>query len=960
MITKEILENKQMDFNLFINRHIGSNNIEQKEMLHTLGYNNINSFINDTIPASLISVSDSTTALPQQEYEALENLKKLADKNKVFKNFIGFGFYESITPAVIKRNVLENPGWYTAYTPYQAEISQGRLEALLNFQQMIMDLTGFNLANASLLDEATSAAEAMAMARKINNDKSSIFFVDENAFPQTIEVIKTRAKYFDIEIQIGNINNLKNEMDNNQYFGVFLQNPNLYGEINDYSALINNIKQNNQKCVIIMACDILSLVLFKSPKTMGADIAIGSTQRFGVPLGFGGPSAAYIATSDENRRLMPGRIIGVSQDSKGKKALRMSLQTREQHIRREKATSNICTAQALLANMASFYAIYHGKEGLTAIANNIHKLSIILQHNLIKLNIKVLNQHFVFDTIVCELENISKINKKLEDNGYLAGNYKNKLFISLGETSTIEDIVNLIQIITDKNISQTELTNNIPNILNSYSNLFRKDNILTHPVFNSYHSETQMMRYLKYLENKDFSLVHGMIPLGSCTMKLNSASELEGLSWKHFANIHPFAPRYTTEGYLELINTLKEQLKSITGFDDISMQPNSGAQGEYAGLLAIRQYQKSINQEFRNICLIPKSAHGTNPATAQMMGLEVVVVQCDNQGNVDLIDVENKAKQYKDNLCCLMITYPSTHGVFEANIKHICSIIHENGGQVYMDGANLNALVGLVKTADLGADVSHINLHKTFAIPHGGGGPGMGPIGVRKHLSQFLPMHIMYLEPNNNYTGASVSSSPFGSASILIISYMYITMLGNKGLKQSTEIAILHANYMAHKLKPYYPILYTGQNNKVAHECIIDLRPIKAETGISEVDIAKRLMDYNFHAPTMSFPVAGTLMIEPTESESKKEIDRFIEAMISIYEEIEDIKAGKFDKVNNPLKNSPHTLTDLMNWGYPYSQEIGCFPVNELKQNKLFPSVNRIDDAFGDRNFICNCFDFNN
>ena len=940
----------------FIRRHIGANASEQAKMLNTLGFDDLDNFIANVIPETLFSKTETTNQFGLDEHIALGKLKQMANKNKLVKNLIGMGYYDTITPSVIKRNILENPGWYTAYTPYQAEVSQGRLEALLNFQQMIMDLTGFALANASLLDEATAAAEAMSMARRINTKtKSNKFFVDKNIFPQTLAVIKTRAKYQNIDVIVGDIVDFSAA----EYFGVLVQNPGLNGEIRDLTSVIKHAKEINDSLVVLMVCDILSLVMFKSPASQGADIAVGSTQRFGIPLGFGGPSAAYMATLDEYKRIMPGRIIGVSVDSRGKKALRMSLQTREQHIRREKATSNICTSQVLLANMAGFYVAYHGYDGLFSIARKIHQLAILLATELKKRGITLINDGLFFDTVSFTTNNNQQVVEHCLKHGYAIGLYENILHVSFGESSTLYDVARIIHSVFDMSISEESLS--LSDVDSSaYENLYRQDKILTHDVFNNYHSETQMMRYMKYLENKDISLVHSMIALGSCTMKLNASSELEGLSWDGMSNIHPFAPLDCVQGYMELTNGIRDQLKAITGFAAVSLQPNSGAQGEFAGLLTIRRYQESVGQSHRNICLIPRSAHGTNPATAQMMGLDVIVVNCDDSGNVDVADLEAKALQYKDNLSCLMITYPSTHGVFEPSIKHICDIIHTCGGQVYMDGANLNALVGLVKPAELGADVSHINLHKTFAIPHGGGGPGMGPIGVQAHLAACLPEHsVVAIDGVDMNSGAiSVSSSPFGSSSILAISWMYISMLGNDGLKLATKIAILTANYMAHRLGKYYPVLYTGQNNTVAHECIIDLREIKARTGISEVDIAKRLMDYGFHAPTMSFPVPGTLMIEPTESESLAEIERFIEAMINIHAEIEQITSGKLDKIDNPLKNAPHTLADLMTWNKSYSQELGCFPVDRLKQNKIFPSVNRIDDAHGDRNFMCNCFDF--
>lgn len=943
----------------FITRHIGPDLKQQEAMLNYLGFDNLEDFVSKVVPNELRSTTGTVGNEGLSEYHALQKLSTIMHKNKLYKNYIGLGYFETITPSVIKRNVFENPGWYTAYTPYQAEISQGRLEALLNFQQMVMDLTGFTLANASLLDEATAAAEAMLMAYRLCSNAGNKYFVAGNIYPQVLDVIKTRAEYAGIEIVIGDVINCKAE----EYFAVYIQNPDVYGQIQDYTQLISNIKTVSPGLIVIMGCDILSLVLFKSPQAQGADIAIGSTQRFGIPLGFGGPSAAYMATKDEYKRSIPGRIIGVSVDSRGNRALRMALQTREQHIRRERATSNICTSQVLLANMAGFYAIYHGPAGLKEIAGKIHHLALILANNLVRLGIKLAHDGLIFDTVSIIGNSLHEIYQKLKDAGYLTCITNDVLSISLGEMTEIEDISNIISAIANQQINLEYLSvGKITVDLSSYTNIFRQDKILTHSVFNQYHSETKMMRYLKSLENKDISLVHSMIALGSCTMKLNAASELEPVSWPHLANIHPFAPHNSVVGYLEFIDSFKQQLKAITGFDDISLQPNSGAQGEYAGLLAIRRYQASIGQSLRNVCLIPKSAHGTNPATANIMAMQVVIVNCDDNGNIDVNDLRTKAQEYKDLLSCLMITYPSTHGVFETAIKQICKIIHDNGGQVYMDGANLNALVGLVKPAELGADVSHINLHKTFAIPHGGGGPGMGPIGVKQHLIKFLPSHV-YLddcvsETKSHLTDTlshAVSAAPFGSASILAISWMYVTMLGEIGLKRSTKVAILNANYIASRLKHAYTVLYTAANGTVAHECILDLRPIKIQTGINEVDIAKRLMDYGFHSPTMSFPVPGTLMVEPTESESQDELDRFIEAMLKIHDEIEAVKSGSADKLNNLLKNAPHTLADIMAWNRPYSIEEAFFPLDYLRKAKVFPSVNRIDDAHGDRNFICNC-----
>lgn len=939
----------------FSSRHIGSNLPEQQEILTTLGYNNLTTFIHDVIPHELLSQTKTTREIALSEQQALDKLNAMLEPNALFKNYVGLGYYDTITPAVIRRNVFENPGWYTAYTPYQAEISQGRLEGLLNYQQMITDLTGFDLANASLLDEATAAAEAMAMAQRINPTQGNKFFVHQAVFPQILSVMQTRARYLNIDLVVGDVHQFAAQ----EYFGVLLQNPDINGNQYDYTTHITTWKEHNPKLIVTIAADIMSLVLFKSPTTQGADIAIGSSQRFGIPLGFGGPAAAYMATKDAYKRIMPGRIIGVSKDSKGKNALRMALQTREQHIRREKATSNICTSQVLLANMAGFYAVYHGAAGLKDIATHITYLANLLAYNLRNNGISLLNDTnaTIFDTVsFIYHDNAQVLVEELSDNGYLIGQIDNQIYINVGESATLNEIEDLVHLISKQ--EQFAIIS-VDELLQSQSNYYRQDKILTHKTFNSYQTETKMMRYLKYLENKDISLVHSMIPLGSCTMKLNAAAELEPLSWAKMANIHPFTPPRYVSGYLSLINGLKKQLCAITGFADICMQPNSGAQGEYTGILAIRRYQENIGQAQRNICLIPKSAHGTNPATAHMMGLEVVVVNCDENGNVDVEDLKLKAEQHQANLCCIMITYPSTHGVFEASIKQICQIVHENGGQVYMDGANLNALVGLVKPAELGADVSHINLHKTFAIPHGGGGPGMGPIGVAQHLIEFLPKHPIFDAGSYDTQRSAVSAAQFGSASILAISWMYITMMGEAGLEQATMNAILNANYIAHKLQEIgYSILYTGQNNKVAHECIIDLRPLKAASGITEVDFAKRLMDYGFHSPTMSFPVAGTLMIEPTESESKEELDRFILAMTQIYNEVQQVISGELDKLNNPLKNAPHTLSDILQWDKPYSVELGCFPAEYLKEQKIFPSVNRIDDAHGDRNFTCNCFDF--
>ena len=905
----------------FIGRHIGPTTEESKEMLESLGFKTMQDLVSAIIPENILSKTPLNLPDAVTEQQALMQLKAMMSANQIKKNCLGLGYYETLTPSAILRNVMQNPGWYTAYTPYQAEISQGRLEVLLNFQQMIMDLTGFDLANASLLDEATAAAEAMAMAKRITGCERKQFFVDASLFPQTIEVLKTRAQYFGFELIIEHFS----KVDQYDVFGV----------ITHYAHLSPALKKENR--IVICACDLLHLSLFQSPASLGADIAFGSSQRFGIPMGFGGPHAAFFATKEEYKRTVPGRIIGVSKDARGKLALRMALQTREQHIRREKANSNICTSQVLLANMAALYAMYHGPEGLKNIAHRVHYLANLFKTALVAAGMKVLHDR-LFDTVA-----VSGVNLKAaqcgEFNLLISGDV---VRVNFAETTTAEDIVQLVQIFSGKKTDFASLKALYPEktYLEEYASSFRQDKILTHAHFNSYHTETKMMRYLKKLENRDLSLTGSMIPLGSCTMKLNAASELMPLNWDSVALMHPFAPAEQTRGYQAFFASFTEQLKAMTGFDAVSLQPNSGAQGEYAGLLAIRRYQAAQNQAHRTVCLIPKSAHGTNPATAQMMGLTVVIVDCDEQGNVKLEDLRAKAEQHKDQLACLMITYPSTHGVFETAIKDITKIIHDCGGQVYMDGANFNALVGYVKPAELGADVMHMNLHKTFSIPHGGGGPGMGPIGLVAHLAPHA---------------GTVSAAPFGSASILTISWMYIRMMGGNGLRQATEHALLNANYIAKQLKAYYPILYTGQNGFVAHECIIDLRPLKAETGITEVDIAKRLMDYGFHAPTMSFPVPGTLMVEPTESEGKMELDRFINAMIAIFNEVQKVKSGEWDKLNNPLKHAPHTEEDVRHWDRSYSIEVGCYPSAHTKEQKYWPSVNRIDDVFGDRTLVCSC-----
>ncbi len=922
-------------------------------MLAAIGAPSLEALIGETVPAAirLPAPMPLPDALP--EAEALAKLKAIAGKNRINKSLIGMGYYDTLTPKVILRNVLENPGWYTAYTPYQAEIAQGRLEALLNYQQMVIDLTGMELANASLLDEATAAAEAMTMARRVSKAKSQLFFVDDACFPQTIDVLKTRAGFFGFKLVFGR----PEEAAQQEVFGALFQYPNDTGEITDLSGPIAAVKSRGG--IVAVASDLMALVLLKSPGTMGADIALGTSQRFGVPMGFGGPHAAFFATRDEHKRSVPGRIIGVSVDARGNKALRMALQTREQHIRREKANSNICTSQVLLANMAGMYAVYHGPQGLRAIANRIHRLAALLAEGLKRAGMAVEHKHF-FDTLRIDLgaRALSAYQAALAAGFNLRHVGHGVLAIAFNEKSSRDDVATLIKLITgvsaDIDAIDTQLQQSDPTLPSA---LRRTDAVLTHPVFSSYHTEHEMLRYLKRLQNKDLALDHSMISLGSCTMKLNATSEMIPVTWAEFGDIHPFAPIDQAQGYMEMINGLESWLKVITGFDAICMQPNSGAQGEYAGILAITRYHASRNEQHRNICLIPKSAHGTNPATAQMCGLQIVIVDCDESGNVDLADLKFKAAQHAANLACLMITYPSTHGVFEEAVSDICAIIHSHGGQVYMDGANLNAQVGLTSPGLIGADVSHMNLHKTFAIPHGGGGPGMGPIGLKAHLAPFMANHAVQAIEGPHAGQSAVSAAPWGSASILPISWMYIAMLGGKGLTRATEVAILNANYIAAQLNPHYPVLYTGTHGRVAHECILDIRPIKAATGIAEIDIAKRLMDYGFHAPTVSFPVAGTIMVEPTESESKAELDRFIAAMVSIREEIRKIEQGAWPADNNPLKNAPHTQADIVDagWDRPYSRAEAVFPLPWVAANKFWPSVNRIDDVYGDRNLFCAC-----
>lgn len=937
----------------FSERHIGPDDQETQMMLKELGLTTLDELLIQTVPNKIRLTETLNIPSARTEQQALDDIAAIAAENQVCPTYIGMGYYPTITPKVILRNVLENPGWYTAYTPYQPEIAQGRLEAIITYQQMTMDLTGMELASASLLDEATAAAEAMAMAKRVSkNKKSTQFFVDKNAFAQTIDVIKTRAEHYGFELIFGNAA----EATEHDVFGAFIQYTDKTGEVVDLEPIINSLHE--KKAIVAVAADIMSLVLLKPPGESGADIVLGSSQRFGVPMGFGGPHAAFFATRDKFKRSIPGRIIGVSVDTNQRPALRMAMQTREQHIRREKATSNICTAQVLLANIAAFYAVYHGPVGLQRIANRINRYTAILANALSENGISIKNNSF-FDTLTFDCgdhcDDImarkaeASINLRIDGNGQIG--------VTIDETVTPELLQQLFSVITG---DQTELDfdaldKQAAEQLTFEQSMLRESKILEHDVFNTHHSETEMLRYLKSLENKDFSLAHGMIALGSCTMKLNATAEMLPITWPEFANIHPFAPNSQTKGYQKLTGQLEAWLAEITGYDAISLQPNSGAQGEYAGLVAIHKYHESRGEGHRNICLIPSSAHGTNPASAQMANMKVVIVKCDDNGNVDFDDLKNKVETVSDNLSCLMITYPSTHGVFEESIKDICALIHEHGGQVYMDGANMNAQVGITSPGLMGSDVSHLNLHKTFAIPHGGGGPGVGPIGVKEHLKAFLPNHSVAKIPNINENNGAVSAAPFGSAGVLPITWMYLAMLGKEGATHSTMMALLNANYLTSKLSEHYPILYRGRNDKVAHECIVDLRPIKAETGITEVDFAKRLMDYGFHAPTMSFPVAGTFMIEPTESEPLCEINRFIEAMIAIKAETEKVKSGEWQADNNPLTNSPHTQVDLLDWNKPYSIKDGIYPVTGQENHKFWPMVNRIDDVYGDRNLMCSC-----
>ena len=937
------LKTMNSDLNSFSRRHIGVDKETSIEMLKDIGFASMDDFIQSIVPENIYSAESLNINDELSEAEALRYLEAISKKNKVYKTYIGQGFYNSVTPAPIIRNIFENPGWYTSYTPYQPEIAQGRLEALINYQTMVCDLTGMEIANASLLDEPTAAAEAMTLAKRTSKSKANLFLVDEQCLPQTINVLKTRAKPLGIEIKIGNLDKMLDE----EYFAALAQYPGADGVIRDFTNVVDS--SHAKDALVIFAADILALTLIKAPGEFGADIVIGSSQRFGVPIGFGGPHAAFMATKESYKRSLPGRIVGASVDSHGNIAYRLALQTREQHIRREKATSNICTAQALLAIMAGFYAVYHGPEGLKAIGQRVNDFTKILMLALTKNGVNVKSTNF-FDTLVIlsDDKTQSYIDKALEKKINLRLIDKSSIGISIDESVSFEDIAEIACIFCDEDISDlSNLSSSIP------KNLIRSSDYLTHGVFNNYQTETELMRYIRRLFNKDIALDTAMIPLGSCTMKLNSASEMMPVSWPEFSSIHPFAPTNQTNGYMELIDELEAMLVAITGYSGISLQPNAGSQGEYAGLLAINAYHKSNGGNDRNICLIPRSAHGTNPASAQMVGLKVVPIECNLEGNISIKDLKEKTELHKNKLSAIMITYPSTHGVFESSVTEVCKIVHEAGGLVYIDGANLNAMVGLCYPGKFGGDVSHLNLHKTFCIPHGGGGPGVGPIGVVDKLKKFVPG----FHDNPTSDVGPVSGSDWGSASILPISWMYIKMMGARGLRKATETAILNANYIAFRLKDDYQILYKGESGLVAHECILDVRPFKDSAEIEVEDIAKRLIDYGFHAPTMSWPVAGTLMIEPTESESRLEVDRFCDAMISIRSEIRDIEAGVLDKIDNMLKNAPHTAEEVSEneWTHSYSRVRAAYPVDSLKNNKFWPPVGRVDNTYGDRNLICSC-----
>ena len=937
----------------FVDRHIGPNEAETQSMLQVLGLKSLDELVERTVPAPIRTATPLDIAGSRPEREVLDEIGAMAAENEVFRSFIGLGYYDTFTPPVILRNVLENPGWYTAYTPYQAEISQGRLEALLNFQTMVIDLTGLEVANSSLLDEATAAAEAITLCYNHAQTKGQRFFVSKYCHPQTIAVVQTRAEAFGIDIEVGDETDASFD---DSYFGVLLQYPRTEGSVVDPTPTIE--RAHAAQLRVVVASDLLALTQLESPGKMGADVVIGNSQRFGVPFGFGGPHAAFFATREEFKRKMPGRIVGVSVDARGKAGLRLALQTREQHIRREKATSNICTAQVLLAVMASMYAVYHGPKGLRTISSRVHRLATILANGLQTLGLPPRHDAY-FDTLAIPVSSAAEVIARAEAaemnlrpiDDFTVG-------ISLDERTRAEDVESLWTVLSgneNHGLSVSDLDSKVEDAIPA--NLRRQTPYLEHSVFNSYHSETEMLRYLHRLQERDLSLTRSMIPLGSCTMKLNATAEMIPVTWPKFASIHPFAPLSQAKGYVALIDQLEDWLAKITGFSAVSMQPNAGSQGEYAGLLVIRKYHEQRGDAHRKICLIPSSAHGTNPASAVMAGFKVVVVRCDDQGNVDLEDLENKAREHSDNLGALMVTYPSTHGVFEEGIKRICGVIHEHGGQVYMDGANMNALIGLCRPPELGADVLHLNLHKTFCIPHGGGGPGMGPIGVQSHLAPFLPRHPLVPEAGPETGTGAVSAAPWGSPGILPISWAYIALMGGTGLKKATEVAILNANYIARRLEDHYPVLYKGTQGMVAHECIIDCRPLKKSAGVGVDDIAKRLIDYGFHAPTMSWPVAGTLMIEPTESESKAELDRFCDALIQIREEVRKIESGIYDPKDNPLMNAPHPVDAIATdeWSHPYSRDEAAYPLAWVRESKFWPPVARVDNAHGDRNFVCAC-----
>ena len=943
-----MLHNSEKDF---IKRHIGLSKKDEKTILSDLGYKSLNELIEDTVPSKILFKDLLSIGDPNSEYEGLRKLKSISKKNQIYSNFIGMGYYGTYTPNVIVRNILENPGWYTSYTPYQPEVAQGRLEMLLNFQQMIIDFTGMDIANASLLDEGTAAAEAMGLSHRLDKKDNKIVFISNDCHPQTIEVVKTRSEPLGLKVVIGNDEDLS-KISEDIICGI-LQYPGTLGDIKDPSENISKIKKRNGKSILV--CDLLSLAKLKTPAELGADIAVGSSQRFGIPMGYGGPHAAFFATKDEFKRSMPGRIVGVSVDRHGNKAYRLALQTREQHIRRDKATSNICTAQALLAIVSAAYAIYHGPKGIKTISERVSQLAKNFADKLKQSGYELYSDYFfdtvtiitkdktdqIFNNALAQKVNIRKVNSEM-------------LSVSFDEKKNVYRANQLLKIFNCAESIKENPTENLPNLP---KNLLRTSTYLDHQVFNSYHSETEMLRYLKRLEEKDIALNRSMIALGSCTMKLNAVAEMIPITWREFSEPHPFVPIEQMEGFRTLFTDLKNWLRSITGFSGVSLQPNAGAQGEYAGLMVIRKYHLERGESNRNVCLIPSSAHGTNPASAQMVGMKVVVVNCDKQGNVDFEDLKKKVEAHSENLGALMVTYPSTHGVFEEKISDICELVHKHGGQVYMDGANLNALVGIAKPGNFGPDVCHINLHKTFCIPHGGGGPGMGPIACKRHLEIYLPSHPVIKDCGPATGIGPVSAAPWGSSSILSISWMYIKMMGSKGLKLATQIAILNANYIAHKLKNHFPILYKGKNGNVAHECIIDIRSIKNDTGVTEEDIAKRLIDFGFHAPTMSWPVPGTMMIEPTESESLQELDRFCDCLIKIKEEIDKIKNGDFDKNDNPIKNAPHTDLELASnkWEHKYSREEAAYPSNFLRSSKFWPPVARVDNVYGDKNLFCTC-----